>query len=384
MFWTGDEYYHANLPGTVARCGPDTFNRSGCSAKCYSVCAVVQYWYNLINAVFRLSQHRLPADNRQHANMTDDSANTEGCPLERLEQEELYPIREVSRLTGVNSVTLRAWERRYGLLIPHRTDSGHRLYSMADIERVRAITAWIKRGVTVSKVASVIDRQPLPEPAATADAEPLPAALRIWRERLHAALAGFDVRQLESVYGQIMASFPLAVAFADVLLPVWRIWRERSQSTGPACWALLDGFLRSRLFQRIAYHSPEAPSVLLINLPGPQQELEVLLAAALIADADAAPVSLFEPVGLASLAGQIPADGHAAVLLYADQPLEGGVLTTLRRLEQSLECPLALVGDACQQQSAALSKQGVVLLGELDQGLTWRLRALLGGRLDQP
>ena len=29
-------------------------------------------------------------------------------------QEELFPIREVSRLTGVNPVTLRAWERRYG------------------------------------------------------------------------------------------------------------------------------------------------------------------------------------------------------------------------------------------------------------------------------
>ncbi len=31
-----------------------------------------------------------------------------------LEQQELFPIREVSRLTGVNAVTLRAWERRYG------------------------------------------------------------------------------------------------------------------------------------------------------------------------------------------------------------------------------------------------------------------------------
>ena len=38
----------------------------------------------------------------------------------------LYPIREVSRLTGVNSVTLRAWERRYGLIRPQRTPKGHR------------------------------------------------------------------------------------------------------------------------------------------------------------------------------------------------------------------------------------------------------------------
>eukprot|EP01031_Cornospumella_fuschlensis_P015056 gene15056-18389_t len=53
-----------------------------------------------------------------------------------MQQEELFPIREVSRLTGVNPVTLRAWERRYGLIKPTRTDSGHRLYSFADIEAV--------------------------------------------------------------------------------------------------------------------------------------------------------------------------------------------------------------------------------------------------------
>ncbi|MCL6594159.1 MAG: MerR family DNA-binding transcriptional regulator, partial [Alicyclobacillus sp.] len=56
-----------------------------------------------------------------------------------LKQEELFPIREVSRLTGVNPVTLRAWERRYGLIQPTRTDSGHRLYSQADIDAVRSI-----------------------------------------------------------------------------------------------------------------------------------------------------------------------------------------------------------------------------------------------------
>jgi hypothetical protein len=54
-----------------------------------------------------------------------------------LNQEELFPIREVSRLTGVNPVTLRAWERRYGLIQPTRTESGHRLYSLADIDAVQ-------------------------------------------------------------------------------------------------------------------------------------------------------------------------------------------------------------------------------------------------------
>ena len=41
--------------------------------------------------------------------------------------EGLLPIRTVSILTGVHSVTLRAWERRYGLITPQRTPKGHRL-----------------------------------------------------------------------------------------------------------------------------------------------------------------------------------------------------------------------------------------------------------------
>ncbi len=58
----------------------------------------------------------------------------------------LYPIRTVSRLTGVPPVTLRAWERRYRLLTPTRTEKGHRLYTEADIERVRQVLALMDRG----------------------------------------------------------------------------------------------------------------------------------------------------------------------------------------------------------------------------------------------
>ena len=61
---------------------------------------------------------------------------------------ELFPIRDVSRLTGVNPVTLRAWERRYGLIQPIRTESGHRLYSKADIETVNRILGWIEKKKT--------------------------------------------------------------------------------------------------------------------------------------------------------------------------------------------------------------------------------------------
>lgn len=64
----------------------------------------------------------------------------------------LYPIREVSSLTGVNAITLRAWERRYGLIEPVRTEGGHRLYTLEHIERIKAAVKLTKEGVPISQV----------------------------------------------------------------------------------------------------------------------------------------------------------------------------------------------------------------------------------------
>lgn len=48
----------------------------------------------------------------------------EPTDLAQLTADGLLPIREVARITGVNAVTLRAWERRYGLIVPLRTAKG--------------------------------------------------------------------------------------------------------------------------------------------------------------------------------------------------------------------------------------------------------------------
>jgi DNA-binding transcriptional MerR regulator len=67
------------------------------------------------------------------------------------------PIREVARQTGVNAVTLRAWERRYGLIVPLRTPKGHRLFSADHVQRIQAILTWLNRGVAVSQVKPLLD-----------------------------------------------------------------------------------------------------------------------------------------------------------------------------------------------------------------------------------
>ncbi|MBN2646413.1 MAG: MerR family transcriptional regulator [Thiotrichales bacterium] len=77
-------------------------------------------------------------------------------------QQTLYPIREVSRLTGINAITLRAWERRYGLVEPVRTESGHRLYTDEHIEVIKRAVELTRQGVAISQVKSVLQTSPLP------------------------------------------------------------------------------------------------------------------------------------------------------------------------------------------------------------------------------
>lgn len=72
----------------------------------------------------------------------------------------LYTIGEVAQLCDINPVTLRAWQRRYELIKPQRTDGGHRLFNDNEIERIREIKRWIDAGVQVSKVKNLLpDRE---------------------------------------------------------------------------------------------------------------------------------------------------------------------------------------------------------------------------------
>jgi len=73
-----------------------------------------------------------------------------------MQSEPTFNIGDVSQQTGVAAVTLRAWERRYGLIKPQRTPKGHRFYNQANIDDIRNIIAWLNRGVAISKVAALL------------------------------------------------------------------------------------------------------------------------------------------------------------------------------------------------------------------------------------
>ncbi len=75
-------------------------------------------------------------------------------------------IGEGARRTGVTVPTLRAWERRYGLLVPVRTVGGHRRYRDEDVERVMAVLDLTGQGWAAGAAARrVVGRRSPASPA---------------------------------------------------------------------------------------------------------------------------------------------------------------------------------------------------------------------------
>jgi len=136
--------------------------------------------------------------------------------------EGIYPIREVSRLTGVNAVTLRAWQRRYGLVQPARTEKGHRLYSEQDIRQIGEILSWLERGVSIGQVKGLLSE---PQSQQVHDH---------WQqtfEQLGQAVLALHQRKVEAQLNELLASYPFELVRSRVLQPLVTqllgLWRER-------------------------------------------------------------------------------------------------------------------------------------------------------------
>lgn len=302
-----------------------------------------------------------------------------------LEREELFPIREVSRLTGVNPVTLRAWERRYGLIQPTRTESGHRLYSMTEIERVRSIVDWIDRGVAVSKVGKILAKtEPLKVLAHIIPDDLVQADYGQWQQQVQAAISAFDDRALDQVYNQIFSSYALPVVFQDILMPLWLQMLQRQDAFGQTSeWLFFDGFLRARVLQRIvALRGTQPRKVIVSALAGQCRELELLVAALFLSGNDAGVRVLTTGQPFDELALVCERVKPQALVLFSNHAPTADLPRRLNRLALSLDCQVMLAGDAADLAQDSLAGSSIGCLGNEGATMRQRMTQFLAGTLD--
>lgn len=77
----------------------------------------------------------------------------------RAAEQPIYSIGAVARMLDMPTSTLRAWEERYGLVLPTRRDTTHRLYSRAQVERLRFIKAQIEAGMSTADAHRLLSEE---------------------------------------------------------------------------------------------------------------------------------------------------------------------------------------------------------------------------------
>lgn len=184
-------------------------------------------------------------------------------------------IGELSRRVGLKPELLRAWENRYGLLQPARTEGGLRLYSPADERRVQRMKQRIAEGLSAAEAARVV----LGEETATAT-EPGTQPLDRDTERLREALDRLDAEEANAVLDRLFASFLLDTVLAEAILPYLRDlgerWHQGSATIAQEHFA--SNLLRARLAALArGWEGGTGPLALLACAPGELHDMPLLM-----------------------------------------------------------------------------------------------------------
>jgi MerR family transcriptional regulator, light-induced transcriptional regulator len=182
--------------------------------------------------------------------------------MERADEAQ-FPIRIVARRTGLTPHVLRAWERRYGVVTPNRSEAGERLYSNADIFRLRLLRRLTEGGRSIGRIGGLdtaellaLVREEGEAPAAQEPRRPPVEWERFVRAALE-ALEGMDGVRLYSTLMRALVALPLREFVEGVTIPllhqVGELWAE-----GRICPAH-EHVLSSQLVRVLGWLSDAAP-----------------------------------------------------------------------------------------------------------------------------
>ena len=286
----------------------------------------------------------------------------------------IYSISSVSSMTGVNTVTLRAWERRYGLVTPARTEAGHRLYTEEDIERIKLILNLLDEGIAVSRVKEAL------RIAAEREIAPPSEDQGPWQQfqsDMLEAVASFDEVTLERTYNESMSLYPVEVV-TRLLLPLIDMLGERwmKSDTGIAEEHFFSVFMRNKLGARFHHRNLQNTGTKIVAacLPGEQHEFGLLLFA-LAANAHGYRIILLgSDMPLAPIPHVVKHSGSQAIVLTgAAEMVPQAIQQQLITLLEKTGLPVFVGGQASSRYRNEIEATGAIVVGE---DLTVGLRTL--------
>ncbi|MDY0001926.1 MAG: MerR family transcriptional regulator [Polyangia bacterium] len=214
----------------------------------------------------------------------------------------LYPMRVVTRLTGLSSHTIRIWERRYQAVTPLRTEGNSRRYSAKDVRRLILLREATRLGYKIMDLAAMDDEALAALQAHETEGLP-PAEISApmagvdgFRTEYLSAIRRFDARSAsEQLSRAAMLLEPSRFVF-DVVLPLLRetglLWERREMSV--AHEHLVSFQVRSLLdtLMRFGFTQSGAPRLLVATPEGYHHEFGALAGALLAAARGLEPIYL--------------------------------------------------------------------------------------------
>ncbi len=280
----------------------------------------------------------------------------------------LFPIRTVSTITGVNPVTIRAWERRYGLIKPQRSDTGRRLYCQADIDLIQQILGLLRRGIAIGQVKKHLYNIDTKSTHNT--------AWQHYLQRMQNAVLTFDTQTLDATYNEALALYPIDMVTEQLITPLLRQLGSR--------WAANEGsvaeehffgaYLRNKLGARFHHEASRArgPKLVAACLPGELHEAGLLLACLSLMSHDYRIILLGANTPLHELQAPVMLGGAAGILLSGSMDPAASVWRDqLPQLVADCRVPVFVGGHCALRHHDAISEAGAIPLasenGDLGQ-----------------
>ena len=206
-----------------------------------------------------------------------------------MNQEAKYRVGMVSKMTGLSTHTLRIWEKRYAAVVPKRTEAGGRLYTDADVERLRLLHELVQSGHSIGGIARLpdVDLRHMAAQFPQASTQPALQHLPEVRDRVLAAIERLRVEEAEQVLSRAALSTEPREFLIGVVAPVMNEVGDRWErgelriAHEHACSTVMRGLLFSLM--RL-YPSSDARRRVVVATPASEDhELGALMVAMLAA-----------------------------------------------------------------------------------------------------
>jgi DNA-binding transcriptional MerR regulator len=190
-----------------------------------------------------------------------------------------YSIKDLEILSGIKAHTLRIWEQRYHLVVPHRTDTNIRIYSDSQLKLILNISALNNSGYKISKIAELSQEQ-IAERVLNLNVPELKNSVLI--NQLIDGMVCYDKPKILAVLQRSEDYLALTDFFLAIVFPflgrVGNLWT--SESINPAQEHFASNIIKRFLMNKIE-HLPEPDknsSIYLLFLPeGDWHELSLLV-----------------------------------------------------------------------------------------------------------